>query len=318
MNHQREMLYAAIENCDLDCVKMLVRSGADLSEDPINFTPLMRSIWDAPIIAFYLVDRGVDLNIKCKGSPGSIERGMTALMFAALRGRSDLLSELLKRGADVRAKTALKRNALSFACEGRHLKAAQLLLAAGSDVPNDALVFPVAWGCTELCHLLVDAGANTTAKVMSTVRGGAQIVRHMTILGLAIQNLHYDLASLLIRAGADVNGMTMNRPPVNLAARFGHKEIVRQLLAAGASVNAQDSAGGTALTEAVDNGSIEVIELLLKAKASPNLPRHDGETAYTLACHKGIPQVIELVKAAGGIPPNNKPRKQTSLSKHFK
>jgi hypothetical protein len=54
------------------------------------------------------------------------------------------------------------------------------------------------------------------------------------------------------------------------AARWGHIELVRELLQAGADVNSRDNAGSTPLMLAASGGNVEAMRLLLEAGADVN------------------------------------------------
>ncbi|XP_034147257.1 oxysterol-binding protein-related protein 1 isoform X2 [Esox lucius] len=59
--------------------------------------------------------------------------------------------------------------------------------------------------------------------------------------------------------------------PIHLASYFGHKDVVEELLKAGANVNLQDNMGDTPLHKAASTGRKEVVLLLLRYNASPTI-----------------------------------------------
>ena len=75
--------------------------------------------------------------------------------------------------------------------------------------------------------------------------------------------------SLLSGPGADVN-VTDERgsTPLLEAARYGHEDITRVLIAAGANVKAKDKDGKTALMLAVQGDHEEVVRVLKQAGAT--------------------------------------------------
>jgi ankyrin repeat protein len=77
------------------------------------------------------------------------------------------------------------------------------------------------------------------------------------------------MAAALIRLGADVDVRDRRdgATPLIRAARMGNLELVRVLLAARASVQAQTTGGATALAEAIREGHDEVATLLREAVA---------------------------------------------------
>lgn len=76
--------------------------------------------------------------------------------------------------------------------------------------------------------------------------------------------------------------------------------VVKELLSHGASVNARDAAGRTALHRACDGSHRVVISFLLeKAKADPNAADNDGETPLHLAAAAGDTNAAALLVPAG-------------------
>ena len=80
--------------------------------------------------------------------------------------------------------------------------------------------------------------------------------------------------------GLDARG---NATLLIAAAGGGQEAMVRLLLQRGASVNLQDSHGGTALMGAANNGHTTIVQALLDAKADASLQHEDGWTALTFA-----------------------------------
>lgn len=75
-------------------------------------------------------------------------------------------------------------------------------------------------------------------------------------------------------------------------------DYVRILLAAGASVDAVDAEGGTALGAAIYNGNPEVVRLLLAAKADPRKPS-GSELPLQLAALHCDKELVAMLIAAG-------------------
>ncbi|KAI2503233.1 hypothetical protein MHU86_11256 [Fragilaria crotonensis] len=79
-------------------------------------------------------------------------------------------------------------------------------------------------------------------------------------------------------------------------ASYGDLEEVRDLLRAGANVNAQRDDGTTALYIASQVGSANVVrELLQNDKVDVNLQRSDGSTALYIASKKNHEEVVRLL-----------------------
>src|SRR5215510_11820688 len=146
-------------------------------------------------------------------------------------------------------------------------------------------------GRSDAIRILLESGANVT---VTETWGGT------TPLMWAVSEGHADAARLLIAAGADVNarshyvaaangrGFEGRTPvatradprveefasgwltPLMFAAREGHLDLARILVAAGADVDAAAGDGKTALAIAIFNGSYELASFLVDKKADVN------------------------------------------------
>ncbi len=100
----------------------------------------------------------------------------TALMYAALSGRTLDVRTLLERGADVNAIDHEGRTALMFAAVNMHSETVNSLLEHGADVnakDNDggtALMLAACGGATEIVKSLVARGADASARFTLTSR----------------------------------------------------------------------------------------------------------------------------------------------------
>ena len=91
--------------------------------------------------------------------------------------------------------------------------------------------------------------AQTEALFRATIEGNTDMVK-----------------SLVSSPGADVNATNeRGSTPLLEAARFGHDDICRVLIAAGADLKAKDNDGKTALMLAVQNNHDDVVRILKEA-----------------------------------------------------
>ena len=181
----------------------------------------------------------------------------TPLHTAASTGHTEMVSALLKAGADPNAPTTLglgmlfSDTPLHTAADNGHMEMVSALLKAGAD-PNAPFTL-----------------------------GLGMLFSH-TPLNTAANNGHMEMVSALLKAGADPNapltlglGMLSSETPLSTAARNGHTEVMSALLKAGADPNAPLTLGlgmlisDTPLSMAADNGHTEVVSALLKAGAKP-------------------------------------------------
>jgi ankyrin repeat protein len=124
-------LFSAIDACDLDKVKKLVKNGANVNAQSkaryVGETPLYRAVFrNAEDIVKFLFDNGVIVNKKCEYSK------RTALHIAAVNDHADMLKLLLEKGADFNVKDVDGKTPVDVAIEYNSLKSLKVLLDAGA------------------------------------------------------------------------------------------------------------------------------------------------------------------------------------------
>ena len=77
-------------------------------------------------------------------------------------------------------------------------------------------------------------------------------------------------------------------------------KTIKLLLAAGASVDAIDSMGRTALYGTVISGNLDAAKILLEAGANPNREDSQGQSPYTDTLSRQQPQMTALLAKYGG------------------
>jgi ankyrin repeat protein len=118
-------------------------------------------------------------------------------------------------------------------------------------------------------------------------------------LGLAIFFGHVEIARLLVAAGADVNRASKNAfrvAPLHSAVASGRVELVDLLLSHGAKPDAVEFLEATPLHSAAASGNREMVEKLLAAGADRRRKTKDGKTAVELARQAGHPEIGELLE----------------------
>ena len=145
--------------------------------------------------------------------------GQTALMLAARTGSLDVAKLLVERGADVNAREAWRdQTALMWAAEGAFPELTQFLIEHGADVNARAAAND--WGAQitsepraqyrptgGLTPLLYAARSGCAGCVRALLAAGEDIDRPtpdgVTPLMIAIDNLEFDTAKVLLDAGAN-------------------------------------------------------------------------------------------------------------------
>jgi ankyrin repeat protein len=220
-------------------------------------------------------------------------KGQTALMWAADDGNTDVVRLLIERGADKHARVKSGFTPMLFAAREGRIEAVRALLKAGID-PNEAI--------------------QTDQKP-----GGYGAKSGTSALILAVENGHFELAMELVKAGADPNdersGYTPlhtltwvrkpnrgddpdGQPPPTGSGKLTSLEFARELVAAGAKVNARlekgpsgkgklNHTGATPFLLASKTADLPCMRLLVELGADPLLPNKDGCTPLMAAAGIG-------------------------------
>lgn len=106
---------------------------------------------------------------------------------------------------------------------------------------------------------------------------------------------------LFLSAGMSVDSKDKHGTPL-LVAAADYPEIIKCLLAAGASVNLRNVDGDTALIHAAINGNTESALVLIAQGAELNAKTKDGTTALMLAAGNGHIEVVRTLFTAGADP----------------
>ena len=122
-----------------------------------------------------------------------------------------------------------------------------------------------------------------------------------TATGLAIAAFQGDAQAVAAwlheGGGVDARSAEHNNQTLLMAAAMGGQEaVVRMLLQRGASVNLQDSIGGTALMLTAANGHTPTVQALLDAKADASLYSSDGCTALMIAEQQKHTAIAQLLR----------------------
>jgi ankyrin repeat protein len=119
-----------------------------------------------------------------------------------------------------------------------------------------------------------------------------------TALHLASFFGHEEIARLLLAAGADPGAVARNSmrvQPLHSAAATRQLEIARLLIEAGADVNESQERGFTPLHEAALNDDVELARLLIEHGADPDRSAEDGREAADFARERGSEQVLAVL-----------------------
>ena len=203
-------------------------------------------------------------------APAALEAARyTGLLAAAQQGDLAKAKKLLAAGAHVNARDPYGRTAVHVATHARQRELIRVLAQAGADLEllendrYDAVTIAAVADDEETLRVLLGLGAS--AKLTTS---------------------RYDGTALIA------------------AAHLGHDGVVKQLMAAGAPLDHVNNLHWTALIEAIVLGNggprhQEVVRALLAAGASTRLTDREGNTPLALAKARGYSAMVSLLAQAG-------------------
>lgn len=177
--------------------------------------------------------------------------GMRPLHYAAWQGKADSVLMLLRSGAAVNSASHDGQIPLHLAAQYGHYEVSEMLLQHQSNpcVLNKAKKTPLDLACefgrAKVAQLLLSS--NMVASLLEGDRRDASDSNCNTPLHLAARNGHKDVIRLLLKAGIDINRTTKAGTALHEAALYGKTEVVRLLLDTGIDVNIRNTYNQTAL-----------------------------------------------------------------------
>jgi ankyrin repeat protein len=237
-----------------------------------------------------LLAEGADVNVSAHW------QRQTPLMWAAAEGHAEVVQTLLKKGADVHARTQYGSTALLLAARKGDVETARALLRGGADVNAAEPLLPF--------DARIDVEeSQTSGRSPLLVASLSVVATSGWEYGLVVKpSTHEELAIFLLEEGADPNiPDSIGRTPLHAAVETGRAELVKALLTHGADPNARfiespppfkgdfvsydRYVGATPLWLAAGARvpSVEILSLLAAAGADPDLAADDGTTPLMAA-----------------------------------
>ncbi|XP_033945014.2 caskin-2-like isoform X2 [Pseudochaenichthys georgianus] len=212
--------------------------------------------------------------------------GFSALHHAALTGTTELLAALLEAQASVDVKDSNGMRPLHYAAWQGKADSVLMLLRAAASVNGVSLDGHIP------LHLAAQYGHYQVSEMLLQHQSNPCLVNKAkkTPLDLACEFGRVQVAQLLLSSNMVVALLEGERKeptdsafttPLHLAARNGHKDIIRLLLNAGIDIN-KTTKSGTALHEASLYGKTEVVRLLLDAGVDVNIRNTYNQTALDI------------------------------------
>lgn len=272
-----------------------------------------------------VIDMDVDINAETAG-------GFFALLLATHCQDTELLTFLIRQGANVNQNDYMGISSLSQAAFDGHLEAARILLNAGADVNFqagrggcDAPVFSAIFKQNiPMLELLYAHGANLNIRTLKTrntpPKGESFNPHHMgqPLLTYAAQwqiaggnpvfaaSKALEITHWLLEHGADVHALDQHGfSALHHLAKNHHLDRVQCLMAYGAPLHLQTPQGDTELHLAAQNSSnpeaLPMIQFLMAQGGRLDLVNHSGETPLDVAQKAGGAEVIAYLQTCETI-----------------
>ena len=169
-------------------------------------------------------------------------------------------------------------------------------------------------GNMNLCELIIIVALISLVPLKPQRISGQDLAVAPSPLADAAEARDTDQIRKLLTAGASINAAQVDgMTALHWAVRHDDSITVEMLIKANADVNAKNRYGVTPLSLACTNGTTGIVESLLKARANPNAALHGGETALMTAARTGILGPVNALIAAGADVNAREASSQTAL-----
>ncbi|KAL4141086.1 hypothetical protein PRNP1_014208 [Phytophthora ramorum] len=287
-------LHRACKTNDMELVKLLLRLGADLTTKD----QLQKSVFHV-MAEFRLTDLFKFLAAMLTTETDEILLGLdcngySLLHIAAANGSDAILTELLlpSRRDMMNSLVHLvtqdeKQTALHLAALRGHISCVEILLKmtdAKTDVRDRRgfnalhLALQQTFDIDKLVAVFL---AHTPSDQAHATYSSLDEVAGQSCLHTAILKNFRRVTIAMIRSGkVQINGATREGgwTPLHLAVITEEIDVVKELLAAGATLDAVDADGQTPLLQACLGGQLKIVRLLLDAGANPS---HQNKQAHS-------------------------------------
>ncbi len=233
------------------------------------------------------------------------------LLHAAAAGKTEIVRELLQRGANTEEPEYYGRTAIVYAAANGHLPCVEMLHRAGAAELELALQVAILFNRAEVVDYLQRHGVEPpavcaelsqrtptgeTALMRAVAEGDVERVGYVLQYAPQLLNMQnsYGETALMQAASAD-----------NLTA-------VMQLIACGADLGMKNDLGLTALDVAYQATNSDVVAILVQAGA----PAAQPQLALRYACAVGDVELARRLLTAGGVNVNARPAGEVPLLRY--
>jgi ankyrin repeat protein len=330
INNKRAVLFQASILGFNSIILNYIDNGGDINiQDNYGYTPLMYAAFNSRTNTVrLLISHGAVYDPKFKTYDNQ-----TYLSAFSQCGLSDLVKDILDKGADVNGTPDNGWNALLCASALNHPETAKLLIASGAKYDKDYRTG------NNVDYLLAFSECGLTNQISELIAQGADVnatdINGWTPLLGACYTGHLDTIKILIKAGANINAKNINgwtglleaavHKYINIVryliengctyskdyktgegvtyllafSECGITDEVKKLLDEGADVNVKDNHNWTPLIGACFYNNYDVLNILINYGADVNAVNDDGWTGLMDAAAHNYNYIVTLLLNKG-------------------
>jgi len=287
--HMTRKLCEASKAGDMKGVKSALRNGAPINgHGPMEkHTALMFATLDGRLeIVKLLLGRKADVNHRNK-------YGDTALIWAATNGYLKVVKELITAKANVDVQNKLNVTALMEAANGGFKGIVKELLKCRAKLHKTAygevaaLAYAHKGNQTEIAEIL-------EKEPKRRIKMGGKLLK-----AIKAKQPNRALGALKLGAPANILGGEEKHSALMFAVLHGSLPIVKSLLQFGAKVNHQNKYGECPLIWASSHGHLDIVRELVKYKPNMDAENKYNITALIEAANAGHAEIVRVLLKAG-------------------